>query len=74
MSLLELIDLLEVRFGQRLQYTHADWRPGDQKVFVADIRRAANEFAWAPAIAPAQGVGKLVDWLSDNRQLFEGMS
>ncbi|MEO8620128.1 MAG: NAD-dependent epimerase/dehydratase family protein, partial [bacterium] len=74
MSLLELIDLLEVRFGERLQYTHADWRPGDQKVFVADIRRAANEFKWAPAIVPAQGVGKLVEWLSDNRQLFEGLS
>ena len=74
MSLLELIDLLEIRFGERLRYTHDDWRPGDQKVFIADIRRAADEFQWAPAIAPADGVGKLVEWLSVNRQLFEGMT
>jgi CDP-paratose 2-epimerase len=74
LSLLETIDLLETHFGRRLVYTHDDWRPGDQKVFVADIRRATEEFHWAPAIAPADGVGKLVTWLSDNRQLFEGMA
>lgn len=74
MSLLELIDLLEARFGRRLQYTHDDWRPGDQKVFVADIRKAQAEFGWTPLIAPAAGVGKLVEWLAENKQLFDGMS
>jgi len=72
MSLLELIDILEQRFGRRLQYTFDDWRPGDQRVFIADIRRAAKDFGWAPTIAPAAGVGKLVDWLAENKQLFEG--
>ena len=74
MSLLELIDLLEQRFGYRLAYSFDDWRPGDQKVFVADIRRAKEEFAWAPAIAPDAGVAKLVEWLAENQQLFEGMA
>ena len=74
LSLLELIDLLEGRFGRRLQYTHDDWRPGDQKVFIADIRKAHAEFGWVPRIAPGEGVGKLVDWLAENRELFEGMS
>ena len=73
MSLLELIDLLEARFGRRLQYTQDDWRPGDQKVFIADIRKANAEFGWAPKISPAAGVAKLVDWLADNKQLFEGL-
>ena len=73
MSLLELIDLLEARFGRRLQYTFDDWRPGDQRVFIADIRRAEREFGWKPAIDPSAGVGKLVDWLTANQQLFEGM-
>lgn len=71
MSLLELIDLLEARFGTRLRYTFDDWRPGDQRVFIADIRRAEREFGWKPAIGPAAGVGKLVDWLTANRGLFD---
>jgi CDP-paratose 2-epimerase len=71
LSLLETIDLLEERFGKRLEYTFDDWRPGDQRVFVADIRRARAEFGWTPAIAPAQGVAKLVGWLAENRPLFE---
>jgi len=74
MSLLELIDLLEARFGRRLQYTHGDWRPGDQKVFIADIRTAEREFGWSPRIAPDAGVGKLVDWLAENKQLFDGLA
>ena len=44
MSLLELIDLLEQKLGHRLQYTFDDWRPGDQRVFIADIRRAEADF------------------------------
>jgi CDP-paratose 2-epimerase len=71
MSLLELIDLLEQRFGRRLQYTFDDWRPGDQRVFIADIRRAEREFGWKPAIGPEAGVNKLVDWLMANQQLFQ---
>jgi CDP-paratose 2-epimerase len=70
MSLLELIDILEQRFGRRLEYTFDDWRPGDQRVFIADIRRAEREFGWKPAIGPTEGVGKLVDWLTANQQLF----
>jgi len=71
LSLLATIDLLEERFGRRLEYTFADWRPGDQRVFVADIRRARDEFGWAPSISPEMGVAKLVSWLADNRPLFE---
>ena len=71
LSLLETIDLLEDRFGKRLEYTFDDWRPGDQRVFIADIRRAREEFSWMPAITPKEGVAKLVSWLAENRPLFE---
>jgi CDP-paratose 2-epimerase len=71
MSLLELIDLLEQKLGHRLQYTFDDWRPGDQRVFIADIRRAEADFGWKPRLGPAEGVGQLVDWLISNRALFQ---
>ena len=72
MSLLELIDLLEAKLGRRLEYSFDDWRPGDQRVFIADIRRAEADFGWKPTLNPTQGVGRLVDWLVENKALFEG--
>jgi CDP-paratose 2-epimerase len=70
MSLLELIDMLDTRFGRKLQHGFADWRPGDQLVFVSDIRKAKADFGWSPQLSPGDGVAKLLDWLSENRNLF----
>jgi CDP-paratose 2-epimerase len=70
LSLLELIDLLEPRFARRLKYSFEDWRPGDQRVFVSDIRKARRDFGWRPRIGVEQGVARLVDWLKQNEHLF----
>lgn len=70
LSLLELVSLLEEQFGRRLRYDFDEWRPGDQLVFVSDLRQAAQDFDWQPTVAPAQGVADLIDWLSHNRHLF----
>ena len=40
LSLRELVAALEQHLGRPLHPPHADWRPGDQRVFVADIRKA----------------------------------
>jgi CDP-paratose 2-epimerase len=71
LSLLELIDMLEVQFGRRLQYSFDAWRPGDQLVFVSDVRKAQRDFDWQPAITPAEGVARLVEWIRRNPELFE---
>lgn len=70
LSLLELLDMLESRFGRRPSYSFADWRPGDQLVYVSDIRRAEAEFGWRPQVDAETGVGQLIEWLQANRQLF----
>ena len=48
----------------------SDWRPGDQPVFVADIRKAAQEFGWAPMVSVREGITRLVAWVRDNPELF----
>ena len=48
----------------------ADWRPGDQPVFVADIRKAARLLGWAPKVPTATGVDRLLAWIGENRSLF----
>ncbi|MGQ9491167.1 MAG: NAD-dependent epimerase/dehydratase family protein [Anaerolineae bacterium] len=48
-----------------------NWRPGDQPVFIADVRKAAAEFGWMPQIGVREGIARLVEWVRVNRTLFE---
>ncbi len=70
LSLLELLAYIEKRQNRKLPYGFADWRPGDQKVFVSDIRRAQTELGWAPKTDCVRGLGLLYDWVSENQALF----
>jgi CDP-paratose 2-epimerase len=71
LSLQELLELLKTCSGQPVEHSHADWRPGDQRVFISDVRRAREELGWQPRVAPAVGVQRLHDWVVANRDLFD---
>lgn len=70
LSLLEFVGLLEEQFGRRLEYDFEDWRPGDQLVYISDLRQATQDFGWMPKVSPIEGVANLIDWLGFNRSLF----
>jgi len=70
LSLLELISLLEEFLGKKIEYSFSDWRPGDQKVFICDIRKAKKDFGWSPKIRVNDGIKKLFEWILENRELF----
>jgi CDP-paratose 2-epimerase len=70
MSLLELLSFMEDLCGKKITYTWDDWRPGDQKVFVCDIAKAAEDFGWKPEYSPQAGVEKLWRWVRDNREMI----
>ncbi|MBZ5608746.1 MAG: GDP-mannose 4,6-dehydratase [Acidobacteriia bacterium] len=70
LSLLELVAYIEQRQGGRFPHGFAEWRPGDQKVFVSDIARARRELGWSPQIGYPQGLGLLYDWIARNREMF----
>lgn len=69
LSLLELVSMLEEQFGRQLKYDFNDWRPGDQLVFISDIREAKADFDWEPLVNVDKGVRRLVAWLSENEEL-----
>jgi CDP-paratose 2-epimerase len=70
LSLLDLIELLEVRLGRKMTLRWGDWRPGDQQVYVSDIRKLEATLGWKPEISVPTGVGQLIDWMAQNRHVF----
>jgi len=62
--------LLEKGLGQEIPVSWEPWRPGDQRVFVADIHKAAHDFGWKPEIDVETGIQTLFDWVRANRDLF----
>jgi CDP-paratose 2-epimerase len=70
MSLRELLKSLEQRVGRELKPAAAPIRPGDQPVFVADVRRLAADLGWQPKTDAATGVGILFDWVKAHSELF----
>lgn len=67
LSLLELIVYLESLLDKKISLSFHDWRPGDQKVFICDISKATNDFAWYPKIGVKEGIQKLLNWVIENR-------
>jgi len=62
--------ILEKLLGKPISITYGDWRPGDQRVFISDIRKAARELGWQPKIDVEKGVSRLFDWVKANQDLF----
>ncbi|MBI3152721.1 MAG: GDP-mannose 4,6-dehydratase [Chloroflexi bacterium] len=61
---------LEKYIGASIEVARGDWRPGDQRVFYADVSKAEKELGWKPKIGVEEGVRKLFDWVKQNRNLF----
>lgn len=70
LAIIEVVHLLEQYLGRPLHPAFDDWRPGDQRIFVADISKAASDLSWQPKIGPQEGVEGLLQWVQANQQLF----
>ena len=67
----EVEPLLTELANRPLDVTFGDWRPGDQRVFVCDIRAAARDMDWQPKVSPETGLRRLWAWVTGNIELFE---
>jgi CDP-paratose 2-epimerase len=63
--------MLEKLLGKPVPVLRGDWRPGDQKVFIADIRKAEKTLGWKPKFDVERGVKQLFDWVNTNNTLFK---
>jgi CDP-paratose 2-epimerase len=71
LSLLELLEMLEKMSGMKPKISFAEWRPADQKVYISNINKAKILLNWKPKTTPEDGVGRLVNWISNNIGLFK---
>lgn len=62
--------MLEAWAGRPIPVTYADWRPGDQRVFISDNRKAERLLGWRPKVNVQEGARRLWDWIVANRDLF----
>ncbi len=67
----EFYPLLTGLIGREIPTGHGDWRAGDQRIYVSDIRKAMRDLQWAPKVAVTEGVPLLYNWVAENIGLFE---
>ena len=63
-SLVELLQLLQELNGSVPQIRYGEWRTGDQRYYVSDIRKYQGLSGWAPRCTVEEGVQKLYEWLT----------
>ena len=63
--------MLERLVDHPIPVSYSDWRPGDQRVYVSDIRKAERELGWKPRVGVGEGIRRLYEWVIENRGLFE---
>jgi CDP-paratose 2-epimerase len=66
----EFAPMLEKLLGKKIPVAWGDWRPGDQPVFISDIRKAKQILGWSPKVSAQEGIERLFNWVNENQDLF----
>ena len=69
-SLIEFLSILEGVSGRKVIFKKGETRPGDQPIYISDVKKAYNDFEWRPIIPFQNGIEKVYRWVSDNMELF----
>jgi len=62
---------LEKLMRREIPVTWGDWRPGDQRVYISDIRKAKGDLGWEPQVNLQDGMQRLFAWINENKHLFD---
>ena len=57
----EFRDLLQPLIGNLPSMKFDEFRPGDQKIYVSDIRKAQVQLGWTPSVKIGEGLGMLIN-------------
>jgi CDP-paratose 2-epimerase len=65
LSLLELFKELENMLSIKVKYEKIEVRKSDQRVFIADTKKAETIFNWKPDVSARAGIQEMINWLND---------
>lgn len=65
-SLLDLLDEIELMIGKKPAVRFGAWRPGDQRYYVSDTSRMTSATGWRPTVSATEGIHRLCEWLRRN--------
>jgi len=65
--------ILQELMGRTPLVAFGDWRPGDQRCYVSDIRKASRDLDWRPQVDKRTGIQRLYEWVSVHRAMFEAI-
>lgn len=66
----EFHPILKKLLGHDVPVSFGDWRPGDQKVYISDTRKAQKDLGWKPQISVEEGITRIFNWVKENPGLF----
>ncbi len=67
LSLIELFALLEELAGVSLLYKKLPPRESDQRIFIADCKKARRYFNWTPRVDKATGIKEMLEWIENEQ-------
>jgi CDP-paratose 2-epimerase len=66
-SLLELMEIVELLYGKKSVTRFAPWRSGDQKYYVSDFSKFKYHTGWNPKMDIQSGLENTYEWILHNR-------
>jgi len=70
-SLLELLNLVEIKNKQKIVLDYGGFRTGDQVYYVSDTKKFQQAVGWSPSFAIEEGLDHLYNWLCEQHRPFE---
>ncbi len=70
-TLLQVLAEIGKITGRSADVCFADWRPGDQRYFVADTSRVRRALGLGPAVDWRDGLRRLAAWVDSEREMLE---
>jgi CDP-paratose 2-epimerase len=58
-----LRECLKELLGRFPEAQQGPWRPGDQRIYISDIRKALRDLDWTPEVTIREGLQRMIeDW------------
>lgn len=71
-SIKKCLEILSDITGKKQNITLEPARKGDLWYMCCNIDEAKNAFGWNPEVLPYDGINRLVNWIKENKELFNG--